>query len=409
MPIAIVILSIVLVIIAFRRVTKIVIPIWTIMALGAAASIFFRQITPIKALTAIEPDVILYLFGVFLISQAAEESGYLEYLTDKLFFHTRNGRDALLIIVFVLGLSSAFIMNDTVAIVGTPIILQLCKSHKHLTKPLLFALAFSVTIGSAMSPIGNPQNLLIVVKSGMVSPFFDFIKPLVIPTMINLIVTYLFIYLIYRKLLNERLEKPAPSPINHYQTVVLVKVSLIIMFLLIVAKIATDFIQSPVRINFGYIALISALPIFLSKKRWILLKNLDWGTLIFFASTFVLMQSVWDSGFFQASINKYHLAVTQIPIILIISVILSQFISNVPLVALYLPLLTHHGASNSQYLALAVGSTIAGNLSILGAASNVIIVQNVDKHRIAGFGFFEFIKLGAPLILINILIYVSFL
>ncbi len=409
MPIAIVILLIVLVAIALRRIIKIIVPIWLIMAVGAAISIACQQISPLRALTAIEPDVMLYLFGVFLISQAAEESGYLEHLTDKIFFYARTGKQALLIIVFILGLSAALLMNDTIAIVGTPIILQLCKSHKNLTKPLLFALAFSITIGSAVSPIGNPQNLLIAVKSGMASPFLEFIKPLAIPTVMNLIVTYLFIYFIYRNILNERIEKPAPSPINHYQTVVLVKISLVIMFLLIVAKIATDFIQSPLRINFSYIALISALPIFLSKQRWNLLKKLDWGTLIFFASTFILMQSVWDSGFFQDNINKYHLGVAQIPIILIISVILSQFISNVPLVALYLPLLIHHHVPDPQYLALAVGSTIAGNLSILGAASNVIIVQNTEKRRIKGFGFFEFIKLGMPLTIMNILIYIFFL
>ena len=100
---------------------------------------------------------------------------------------------------------------------------------------------------------------------------------------------------------------------------------------------------------------------------------------------------------------------THIPSILIISVILSQFISNVPLVALYLPLLMQHSHANPNLLALAVGSTIAGNLSILGAASNIIIIQNSEKRGIRGFGFWEFIKIGAPLTLINLLIYVLFI
>ena len=207
MPVAIIILLIVLTAIALRHIVKIVIPIWTIMAAGAIASILFQQITPLHALTAIEPDVMLYLFGVFLISQAAEESGYLEHLTDKIFFHAHTGKQALLIIIFVLGLSAALLMNDTIAIIGTPIILQLCKSHKKLIKPLLFALAFAITIGSTVSPIGNPQNLLIAVKGEMVSPFLDFIKPLAIPTIINLVIAYLFIYVIYRRILNEPIEK----------------------------------------------------------------------------------------------------------------------------------------------------------------------------------------------------------
>ena len=189
----------------------------------------------------------------------------------------------------------------------------------------------------------------------------------------------------------------------------LVKISLAIMLVLLVAKIITDFTQSPFHLNFSYIALISALPILFSSQRWVLIKQLDWGTLIFFASTFVLMQSVWDSGFFQSNINSFHIPVTHIAVILVLSIVLSQFISNVPLVALYLPLLIHHHLPESHLLALAVGSTIAGNLSILGAASNVIIIQNAEKRKAKGFGFFEFIKLGAPLTIINIMVYAYFL
>ncbi|KTD63554.1 arsenite efflux membrane component-like protein [Legionella santicrucis] len=409
MPIAVLILFMVLVAIALRHLIKMVVPIWGLMAIGALASILFQQISPLHALTAIEPDVMFYLFGMFLICQAAEESGYLELITDRIFFYAVTGKHALLIIVFVLGFSAALLMNDTIAIVGTPIILQLCKSQKNLAKPLLFALAFAITIGSVISPIGNPQNLLIAVKGGLSSPFLDFIKPLIIPTVINLIMTYFFIYFIFKHTLNKPIEKPIPGPINHYPMVMLVKISLVLMLFLVLTKIITDVMQTSLRINFSYIALIAALPILLSKQRWILLKQLDWGTLLFFASTFILIQSVWDSGFFQATINHFHLTVTQIPVILVISIVLSQFISNVPLVALYLPLLISHHAADSQYLALAAGSTIAGNLSILGAASNVIIIQNIEKRGMKGFGFLEFIKIGIPLTAMNLLIYTYFL
>ena len=161
--------------------------------------------------------------------------------------------------------------------------------------------------------------------------------------------------------------------------------------------------------NFSYIALLSSLPIFLSQSRWELIKRLDWGTLIFFASIFILMQSVWESGFLQNMIHHFHLSITAIPVILIVSIILSQFISNVPLVALYLPLLLHHPTSNAELFALAAGSTVAGNLSILGAASNIIIIQNTEKRGIKSFGFFEFLKIGAPLTFVNIIIYAFFL
>ncbi|KTD00589.1 SLC13 family permease [Fluoribacter gormanii] len=409
MPVAIWILSITLLGIAIRQITPVFIPIWLITTAGATAALLLNQISPQHAIAAIEPDVMLYLFGVFLIAQAAEDSGYLEQLTDKLFYHANTGKQALFIILFVLGLSSSLLMNDTIAIIGTPIIIQLCQSHKKLIKPLLFALAFSVTIGSALSPIGNPQNLLIAVQGEMPSPFLQFIKLLAIPTLINLAVTYLFICHFYGTILDEPIEKPIPSPVNDAHTVILVQLSLIILFLFIIVKIMLDCIQSSIHLNFSYMALVSSLPLLLSTYRKKFITRLDWGTLAFFASTFVLMQSVWDSGFFQTSINHFHLSITQVPVILIISIMLSQFISNVPMVALYLPLLMQHPVSDSSLLALAAGSTIAGNLSILGAASNIIIIQNCEKRGIRGFDFLEFIKTGAPLTLANILIYAYFL
>lgn len=95
--------------------------------------------------------------------------------------------------------------------------------------------------------------------------------------------------------------------------------------------------------------------------------------------------------------------------ILGVSVALSQFISNVPLVALYLPMLIHAGSSIKEMIALAAGSTIAGNLFILGAASNVIIIQNAEKRHQETLTFLEFAKVGIPLTIINLLIYWLFL
>jgi len=94
--------------------------------------------------------------------------------------------------------------------------------------------------------------------------------------------------------------------------------------------------------------------------------------------------------------------------ILLVSVLLSQLISNVPLVALYLPMLTLLGASSKELMTLAAGSTIAGNLFILGAASNVIIIQNAEKRTGDTLTFFEFSKIGIPLTLINLLVYLLF-
>jgi Na+/H+ antiporter NhaD/arsenite permease-like protein len=123
---------------------------------------------------------------------------------------------------------------------------------------------------------------------------------------------------------------------------------------------------------------------------------------------FVLMESVWETGFFQSLIAQADADIASLPLILAVSVVLSQFISNVPLVALYLPMLMHAGAGVGQMMALAAGSTIAGNLSLLGAASNIIVVQNAEK-RGETITFFDFLKVGVPLTIVNVLVYWMFL
>jgi Na+/H+ antiporter NhaD/arsenite permease-like protein len=130
--------------------------------------------------------------------------------------------------------------------------------------------------------------------------------------------------------------------------------------------------------------------------------------MLFLVSMFVLMRNVWNAGFFQAAMNGSSLDPTSIPVILATSVLLSQFISNVPFVALYLPLLSHLDSSVEGMMALVAGSTIAENLTILGTAGNVIIVQNAERRGTV-ITFSDFVKVGFPLTAINILVYWIFL
>jgi len=271
---------------------------------------------------------------------------------------------------------------------------------------LLLSLAFSVTIGSVMSPIGNPQNLLVAVNGNVTNPFVTFLRFLAIPTIINLFLTYLLIKLFYREHLDMQPITQSSNPIKNQRLATLSKISLFIILVMVIAKIIVVFTGLDIDFRLTYIALTAAAPIvLLSPQRFRILEKIDWFTLIFFAAMFVLMESVWDSGLFQSAINDMHLNLLSVGIILAVSVFLSQFISNVPLVALYLPMLTNLGASTKELMALAAGSTIAGNLSILGAASNVIIIQNAEKKAGETLTFWEFIRIGIPVTIVNLLVY----
>jgi Na+/H+ antiporter NhaD/arsenite permease-like protein len=408
--VSIVILFIVFVLIAVRRIGNIRLQIWQIMLFGALAVLFTGEISPWEALKSVNPDVMFFLFGVFVIGQALEESGYLSHLSYLFFRRAKSVNSLILFILFGMGMLSAFLMNDTLAIIGTPVVLSLASRNGVQPKILLLSLAFAVTIGSVMSPIGNPQNLLIAINGDVVNPFVTFLRFLFIPTMINLFMAYLLLRLFYRGHFHAKPLNHDPVVIKDHRLAILCKVSLISLFVLVLVKITMVFLGLHIDFRLTYIALASALPIMVfSPKRFQVIKRIDWFTLIFFAAMFVLMESVWQSGFFQSAMNAMHLNLTSVSVILVISVLLSQLISNVPLVALYLPMLSHLGVSTSEMMALASGSTIAGNLSILGAASNVIIIQNAEKRTGETITFLEFVKTGVPLTAVNLLVYWLFL
>ena len=394
----------VFVLIAVRKIGHFNIRIWQSMTCGAAVVLATGEISGLDALKAIDFNVMLFLFGMFVVGQALVASGYLYALAYHLFNRMTSLPQLVCGILFGAALSSALLMNDTLAIIGTPLVLRLAREHNINSKLLLLTLAYAITIGSVMSPLGNPQNFLIASQGGLPAPFLTFFKALGIPTLINLAVTYLVLRLAYRQ------QFITAMPLTHNPVELLDKklaklaqASLFLLIGLITLNIILSAMHSTMQLKLSHIALIAALPpILFSSARLHLLKSLDWSTLLFFAAMFVLMSSVWQTGIMQQQVNELHIDLTTIPAIMLLSASLSQLISNVPLVALYLPMLTN--PSPESLMALAAGSTIAGNLLILGAASNVIIIQHAEKHE-ATLGFFEFARVGIPLGFTNLLIY----
>ena len=407
--------------IAIRQIGSARLKIWHIMLGGAFIVILTGEITPFAAFHAINFDVIFFLFGMFIIGQATEDSGYLTHICYKFFGKVKSVDKLVLVVLFTMGIGSAVLMNDTIAIIGTPVMILLAKRNNISTKLLLLTLAFAITIGSVMSPIGNPQNLLIAMGGDVGNPFITFLKYLFIPTVINLFFAYFVLKLFYNEDFSKTNLRPSREHIKHVRLSKVARISLIIVICLILAKVALAFLKFYVNIDFNfkltYISLIGCSPIliyrFMSKKkkyRFHILRKIDWFTLIFFASMFVLMESVWQTGYFQSLISNLSLDMTNIVVITIASVFVSQLISNVPMVALFLPIIISAGSGARELMSLAAGSTIAGNLFILGAASNIIIIQHAEKENNGeSINFIEFAKVGIPLTIINISVYLFYL
>lgn len=420
MSISIITLVVVFFLIAIRQIGNIKLKIWQIMLGGAVFVILTGEITPRQAFQAINFDVIFFLFGMFIIGQAIEDSGYLTHLCYKFFGKVKSVDQLILAILFTMGAGSAILMNDTLAIIGTPIMILLAKRNMISAKLLLLCLAFAITIGSVTSPIGNPQNLLIAMGGNIENPFIVFTKYLFIPTILNLLFTYYLLKFFYKKDFLIKNLQAGDVEITHHRLSSVARMSLILVIGLILLKVALALLNffTDVKFDFKltYIALIGCSPIlfyrFMSKKkkyRFHILRKIDWFTIIFFASMFVLMQSVWTSGFFQNVFSRLSLDMKSLSVIMILSVSVSQLISNVPMVALFLPLISSSGAGHLELMALAAGSTIAGNLFILGAASNVIIIQHAEKEKNGEtITFLEFAKIGMPLTALNVLVYLLF-
>jgi len=193
-------------------------------------------------------------------------------------------------IILGAGFFYALLMNDTLAIVGTPVVLLLARKHEMSPKLLLLALAFSITIGSVTSPIGNPQNLLIAVHSDVANPFVTFLRHLFLPTLINLLLAFWYLRWRFKDDFRDASLAHSQEPIHSKELAFLSRISLGIIVLLVGAKIVLATIGIGHQLTLTSIALAAALPIIVgSSDRWEILKKIDWHTLVFFAAMFVLM------------------------------------------------------------------------------------------------------------------------
>ncbi|MGP8070648.1 MAG: SLC13 family permease [Candidatus Bathyarchaeia archaeon] len=399
-------------VLAFRNVKGWKIPIWLILLAGAAGMVVSGSITVSDAYKAVDLHVILFLFSMFTLVTALQIAGVLDMFTTKLMLKAKKPEDILYLTFFGFAAASALLMNDTLALMGTPVMISLAKKMKIPSKPLLLTLAFAVTIGSTLTPMGNPQNLLVALASGMQAPVLTFAKYLLVPTVINLALTYYLLRRFFkrdlvkaRKNFRELIDFEATVQKDGLKDSRMAKLAISITALTIVGIFLVNFFEEAgVAMPFGIaeVSMFGAvlLLVFCGRSREII-QSIDWGILVLFASLFVLTQAVWNNGIIAAladylpaiSVGNPH---AYIAAILVPSVLLSQVLSNVPMVALYIPLLKSLGFGSQNipaWIALGAGSTLAGNLTLLGAASTLIIVEEAEKQG-QTVGFFDFLKVG---------------
>lgn len=399
-PFPVLVLCGILILIAIRQVGRFRLRIWQIMAGGAVVLLVTGQIGPREAVQSVNMPVMVFLFSMFVLGEALLRSGSLSSVSSFFFGRARTGGELVLLVLGWCGIISAFLLNDTVAIIATPLMVLIAKVQKIEPSLLLIALAFAVTTGCLFTPVGSPQALLIAVDGGITAPFLTFLVYLGPPAFFGLVLAYAALRLRYPGEMKKPLERgPVPGPLDPSLTT-LVTVSLFLLALLLgiracIAPFYPDFLP-PLYL----VGLVSVLPVLgFSSRRGEILKAIDWPTLVFFLAMFVVMAAVWSSGFFTSFLPVSD--TSSVPFVLLSSLFISQFISNVPCVALMMPFLSQGSSSVPLMMALAAGSTLAGNMTVTGAASNVIIVQNAEKDGV-NLSFFEFFTVGLPLCLAQV-------
>ncbi|MCX8191633.1 MAG: SLC13 family permease, partial [Nitrososphaerales archaeon] len=165
------------------------IPIWSIMSFTAFITVISNLVNFDDLGAVIDMDVILFLIGMFSMVGLAESSGLLNAIAAWFISIFRRRRALIYGSSLLFGLLAAIAVNDTIALMGPPIAYTISRVAKIKPKMMFLLLAFSITIGSVMTPIGNPQNILIAIGSGMEAPFITFIYRLAIPTLLNLLIT----------------------------------------------------------------------------------------------------------------------------------------------------------------------------------------------------------------------------
>jgi len=395
------------------------IPVWTIMSLAAAITVL-TGLEPLDNMGgAIDIEVILFLIGMFTLVGLAEESGLLDMVAYMLISRARSTRGAFILASLVMGLLAAFAVNDTIALMGPPIVYMIAKAISIDPTPLFLTLAFSITIGSVMTPIGNPQNLLIAIESGMTAPFIYFIKVLTIPTIINLIITPIIVMKLYG--IEDKKLNIVVIPHEHLKNRRDAIIAGILLTATIIILIINDILSM---LRLGGIEHRGFIPFIIASIAYILVSNpretlsrVDWSTIIFFITMFITMDGVWRSGLIQMLLsyilpNKNSNAFLGFTSITVTSLGLSQVLSNVPFVKLFINYMKSIGYTKQDiypWLTLAMSSTIAGNLTLLGAASNIIIIEGLERRYGRSITFREFFKVGSVVTAINVLVYTPFL
>jgi Na+/H+ antiporter NhaD/arsenite permease-like protein len=372
-----------------------------IAMIGASVMLACGVLDLHEAAGAVDAETIVLLFGMMVVVAFLRISGFFALATERISERFHGPWSLLAVTIGLSGVLSAFLVNDVVCVALTPLVLHLTERLRKPPIPYLVGLATASNIGSVATITGNPQNIIIGSLSRI--SYIRFATSLAPVAIAGLVVNFVIVALVYRKELAASAgSSPAallsPPRVRRGLLIKSVAVTLI--------AVALCFAGQPIAV----VALAAAGVLVLDRVRpEKVYRSVDWPLLVMFAGLFVVVHAfevhvvrTWGLDRWDALLNS--------PVVLVstLSVALSNLVSNVPAVLLFKPLIEAMPRPEPAWLALAMSSTLAGNLTLLGSVSNLIVVESARRHgTVLGFG--EYLKVGIPLTLLTTLMGVAWL
>lgn len=365
----------------------------TISLVGATALIIAGGVSLEDTFKAVDMNTIILIFSMMILNINLRLSGFFKIITSKIISFANTPKQLLVLIIFSSGLLSALFLNDTIVIMFTPLILDITTALKRNPIPYLIALATSANVGSVATIVGNPQNMIIGTLSKI--SFIDFAIKLTPVALIGLFVIWLVITFIYRKeFTNDKLITPLEEDFKIFRPLLIKSIVVLVLMLL--------------AFNLGFPIALSALAgasILLITRRIKperVFTEIDWSLLVFFSCLFIITHTI--NIYFYSAISRlenYSFTGNFISDFSIVSAILSNLISNVPAVLILSPAVFKIQNNETIWLALAMSSTFAGNLTLIGSVANLIVAES-SKRRGIKLEFSEYLKVGLPVTFVTL-------
>ncbi len=390
-----IIITLILIAIAFGHIPTLKMNRATIAFVGAVLLIGVGILNYENALKSIELHTLALLLSMMIINANFSVSGFFDLVSSKILKIADSPKKLLFLLIFASGYLSSLLLNDTVVIMFTPIVLQMLLLVKRNPIPYLIALGLSANIGSAMTPIGNPQNILIAGYSKI--SFLNFLKPLFLVSTFSLFITYFTIIAFYRKEFDSS-KFVIEGEINfRIYSPLLIKSILALSIVLALSLMEFD-------ISLSALAGASILLVTRRIKPERVFKEIDWALLLFFTSLFVITGAIVHTGIDKKLFSVFEDIIFQNYITLSFFIaILSNIVSNVPAVMILSPFINLAKNPEAYWIVVAMSSTFAGNFTIIGSVANIIVVETAKLSGVR-IGFFEFLKVGSLVTILTILL-----